>query len=430
MAIERLSTLLREFVKSNSNVVDIQWDRKMSPKLFLDPRSTDYEERRKVAHYFLLVASINDYEVVGIAENARKLLVHFHGSRKFGDDLFKMQEAETFKEDIREYERKCEVYAKLGPQRELVPSILASVNRFVEQRAGGDLIKYSKKFRTPLDMVNDIAKHVERMGGPYIDKSWIYMRWMVRPYPDLGIFFKHFSPSDLFIPLTRSIINIAVCLNMIEGMSPPWWKDETAVRKARERVTQFARKLFPGDPAKVDYPLFLLGRWLTGKDLKPETLEDNLKLFDRLQSETGHPFVYYQVMGRYKSGWEKRVGDALSRMRIPFRYERIRFPLERKIFYTPDFILTGPFQHKKIVLEPHCRMTERDVRRFSLFRQRYGNDYYLILLLNNDYIPIYRAHNLLPPEVYDDVWPIEYVHILLQQIKTETYGQKLQSMGL
>jgi len=66
-------------------------------------------------------------------------------------------------------------------------------------------------------------------------------------------------------------------------------------------------------------------------------------------------------------------------------------------------------------------MTEEDILKFSLFRQIYGKDYFLILLMRNDDIPYYRTRNLLPDEAYDDVWPIGYVHILLDKIRKGEY---------
>ena len=71
---------------------------------------------------------------------------------------------------------------------------------------------------------------------------------------------------------------------------------EEEAEKAREALTSFAKQLFPRDPAKVDYPLFLLGRWIKGKPLNPITLKEALHLFDHLYKVTGHAHVFYQVM--------------------------------------------------------------------------------------------------------------------------------------
>jgi len=93
-------------------------------------------------------------------------------------------------------------------------------------------------------------------------KAWMYMRWMVRDYPDLKIF-DHFSPKDLFVPVDRNVLKAAIYLGIIpyKKSLQPTWKDV-------EKITQFGRTLYPEDPVKIDYPLFLLGRELTKKDFK------------------------------------------------------------------------------------------------------------------------------------------------------------------
>ena len=413
--MEEITPLLREFVNRNSTIAGIQWDPRMRPRLLINPYSEVYEQRKKTARYFLSVASVDETKVIARAENARRLLVLLH--KTFGDDLLKVSEAKKFEDEI----RKCKFYDDLGSLKEVIPSVLASVNEFVIEKTGGDIIEYSREFSEPREMVEEIARHVERMGGRFKEKSWMYMRWMVRPKPDLGIF-NHFSPKDLFIPLTTDITNVAVSLGLMDKVDPSWWEDQENVERQRNKVTQFARGLFPRDPTKVDYPFFLLGRWLRGKSLSMQTLKESLQFFEYLYKMTGYSHVVYQSMSRYSpSYWERKVARTLRNMKIPFQAEPVRFPLPNNIFYTPDFILDKRFQGRRIILEPHGRMSERDARKYSFFRQFYGNHYFLILLMRNDDIPYYRARNLLPEEAYDDIWPIDYVHILLNGLKDNQY---------
>jgi len=41
-------------------------------------------------------------------------------------------------------------------------------------------------------------------------KAWLYLRWMVRKDPDLGIF--DFDPKDLIVPLSTPKLRVAVAL--------------------------------------------------------------------------------------------------------------------------------------------------------------------------------------------------------------------------
>ena len=412
--MDELVSLLMKFVDMNSDVVDIQWDRRMSPRLLLNPYSEDGEEKKRVAHYLLLGASVLEDSVVGFPENARMVLIHLH--KAWGNRLFEITKPHLFEEKL----RLCKFYGSLGPCRELIPEILTSVNKFVKEKAEKNLIEYSQKFSKPEDFVKDLAQNIERMNAIHKDNAWVYMRWMVRAHPDLAIY-EHFSPEDLYVPLTENNANVAASLGLITWVAPYLWKGDN-VDGARRRITYFARRLFPKDPAKVDYPFFLLGRWLKKKPLNKSTLKEALLFFEHIHGVTGQPHSYYQSMSRYKSGWEIKTARILSRMEIPFGYEPIDFPLPGDN-YIPDFILDRSIHGKKIVLEPHYEMTKKQARKYSLFKQIYGHDFFLILLLKNDLISYYHKRNILTDDVCDDVWPIEFVHFLAEKIRTGTYDK-------
>lgn len=422
MATNEAFTLLLKFVNTNSNVVDTQWDQRMSPRLLFNPYSEYGEEKKITAHYFLLASSILEDRIVGFSENARSLLVHLH--KTFGNRLFEIHKPHLFEAEI----VKCGFYRDLGPRKEVIAKVLTSVNMFVKNKAKKDLIEYSQKFSKPNDLVENLAQNIQAMNGPRKDKAWTYMRWMVRPKPDLRIF-DHFSFKDLQVPMTRENGNVAASLGLINSVAPSLWKDEKSAKKARERVTDFARQLFPDDPARVDYPFFLLGRWLKQKKLEWNKLKEALQFFEHMHEVTGQPHAYYQKLGRYKSGWEKETARTLSKMKIPFGYETISFPLPGDI-YTPDFILEKSIHGRKIILEPHYEMTPRQAQKYSLFKRTYGQAFLLILLLKNDLIPYYHKNNLLSDGVCDDVWPIEFVDLLAERIRTGTYDNQSQEGSL
>lgn len=415
MATDEVLTLLVEFINKNSNVVDIQWDRRMSPRLLFNPYSENYEERKIVAHYFLMAASVLDDSVVSYPENARMLLAYLHEA--FGSSLFEIKKAHIFEDEI----LKSDFYSDLGPNKKEASEILASVNLFVKTKAERNLLKYAQKFSKPKALIDDIAQNVPAFGGMHIDKAWIYMRWMVRPQPDLQIY-DHLLPEDLYVPLTKENVNVVASLGMINS-GPALWRDEQTMAEARQKITDFAKRLFPQDPAKVDSPFFLLGRWLKQKTLNRYTLKTALDFLDRMQKITGQSQAYYQKMSRYKSGWEKKTALTLLRMHIAYGYETISFPLPENEVYTPDFILEKTVQGRKIILEPHFEMTKKQARKYALFKSTYGHKFLLILLLKNDLIPMYHQRNILTDDVCDDVWPIEFIHLLAEKIRSGTYGQ-------
>jgi hypothetical protein len=414
-ASDEIQALLVEFINKNSNVADVQWDRRMSPRLLFNPYSEKYEERRIVAHYFLLAASILDDTVVGYPENARMLMVYLHEA--FGNQFFEIKKAHLFEEEI----VKAEFYHDLGPNKKAASENLASVNLFIRNTAERNLLKYAQKFTKPKDFIEDLSKNIPSLSGPHKDRAWTYMRWMVRPQPDLQIY-DHLLPEDLYVPLTKENANVAASLGIIPTASPSLWRDEQTAAHARQRLTDYAKKLFPHDPAKIDYPFFLLGRWLKQKTLNRYTLKTALDFLERMQKITGQSQAYYQKMSRYKSGWEKKTALTLLRMHIPYGYETISFPLPNEV-YTPDFILEKTVQGRKIILEPHFEMTKKQARKYALFKRTYGHKFLLILLLKNDLIPLYHQRKILTDDVCDDVWPIEFIHLLVEKIRRGTYGQ-------
>jgi len=275
---QELVDLLKRFIESNSIVPDLQFDPNIQPKLPVDPYSEDYNEKKRTAHYLLLVASIDEGNVVGAADNARKLMVRLYDH--FGDEVFEITDGSVLRKVFHDISSAI----PLGRLREMIPEILASVNRFVREKASGDIIGYSRRFERPIEFVDVLARSIERMGrskNSVRKKAWMYMRWMVRGYPDLRIF-DHFSPRGLFVPLDKNVAKVAACLGLIPSskISNLGWKDVL-------RVTEFARKLYPDDPAKVDYPFFLLGRKMGKLPLSAQTLKRVLEISGVSSRKTG-----------------------------------------------------------------------------------------------------------------------------------------------
>jgi hypothetical protein len=154
MATDDLLSTLVEFINKNSNVADVQWDRRMSPRLLFNPYSQSYDERKIIAHYFLLTASVLDDTIVGYPENARMLLSYLHEA--FGETLFDIKKGHIFEEEI----VKSNFYADLGPNKKAASENMASVNLFVKINAEKNLLQYAQKFRKPSDFVDDIAKNI------------------------------------------------------------------------------------------------------------------------------------------------------------------------------------------------------------------------------------------------------------------------------
>src|SRR5215467_514096 len=79
--------------------------------------------------------------------------------------------------------------------------VLRSAARYLAEAP--DLVAHAAQLLTPSAMVEELGRSVEHFGkypSGARKKAWMYLRWMVRPAPDLHLFTK-FRPRDLQIPL-------------------------------------------------------------------------------------------------------------------------------------------------------------------------------------------------------------------------------------
>jgi hypothetical protein len=118
-------------------------------------------------------------------------------------------------------------------------------------------------------MVDDMASRISYFGKDSAGarkKAWMYMRWMVRPNPDLRLF-PNFDPKDLEMPLDVNTCRAFAAIRrrlpndqFLAKMSSDVRGIPIADAHNRRLATAFARALFANDPIVMDYPLFLLGR--------------------------------------------------------------------------------------------------------------------------------------------------------------------------
>ena len=402
MSIESVKIHLRDYVNRNSDVINLEWDPELSERLIIDVFDKTDEGIKRVAHYFLLVASITETKLIGRAENARAVMIHLH--RILGEKLFE----ETDIELLQQLVSSSFFYNDMGPERSAIAEILASVNNYVSKMGDGNIQKYISRFKKPTNLVEDISQNIQRMGGIYIEKPWMYLRWCTRPYPDLGIF-DNFSHRDLLLPLTSYTCDVARCLGLCPEQGDEWWFNLKEREKARQKLTEFGGELFPEDPARIDYPFYLLGRWIRGREPSIQLLEEYLIFFDELYRKTGNVPVKYDIVSRKMSTFEESLRRELLKTNIMFYFESLRFNLPDGFTYKPDFVLPQcKIKGKTVLLEPHgvwgsperrrvrigtkvikfqaygTKPNESEVQftdKTRLFRETFGRDYYLILLV-------------------------------------------------
>ena len=401
--ITNIKPLLRSYVEKSSNLAELHWDQQMeNTALPFDP--SDPSEKAHIAHYFLQVAAIDRRELAGRSETTRALMIQVH--KTLGDAAFQPEQISNFQNIIEE----LEPFLSFGESKDQIPEILDSVNLFVHQIAEVDLVKYAREFSKPEQLVNEISENIPQMGGEHFDHSWMYLRWMVRSNPDLHVF-TNFSEKDLQIPLTSFVRNVAYCLGLCS--ETPNWSDTSEIARERRRVTEFAADLFPDDPAVVDYPFYVLGRWLSGESLSLSVLRKYLKFWDEVYSKIKRPPIVFNLISRKRSDFERAIAAELERLKFKFDYEKNTFQLSKGVpHYKPDFVLQKcSKKNKTVILEPHGIWTPRErktysvmgrtyhvwanpsvpdvdeqkfVRKLRIFRETYRSMYYLVLIVPSE----------------------------------------------
>lgn len=246
--------ILRKLVECLGNEVDIQFiQRNDLPTLPVNPFREEEAEKSRIAHYLLLAASIDITRIVGAAENARKILCSLYNL--VGERLF----TETDVWEIERWFNYLKGKYNLGRESNKIPYYISKVNCFVKE-VGGDLYRWGRGYKNVKELIDLIANKCD-LGGPISARKRVcmYLRWMVRPKPDLRLW-NHLSPRDLYLPLDRNVGYVLSKLGVLseEELNYLQWKHVV-------KATNFAKELFPEDPVKVDYPFFLIGRWLKGR---------------------------------------------------------------------------------------------------------------------------------------------------------------------
>ena len=293
-------------------------------------------------------------------------------------------------------------------------------------------------------MLKEIVNNIPFMGGQRIDHSWMYLRWMVRPYPDLNIF-NNFSRKSLEIPLTSFVRNVAFCLGLCSTLEADW-SDPERVNQERKQLTNFATDLFPEDPAIVDYPFYILGRWIRDENLNLCLLKSYLQFWQKIYDEIQRPPITFDVVSRDESTFEQSVRAELEKLQFLFTFQPYPFSLSEQTgasHYRPDFVLPRCRKKGKIVIfEPHGIWTPLQkrmvslsghssfsiwvtptkfeaeelmfVNRFRDFRKIYKNMYYLMLIVPSSVKERVQRNY---PDIYDEIFEGKEIPKMLYDLK-------------
>jgi hypothetical protein len=203
--------------------------------------------------------------------------------------------------------------------------------------------------------------------------------------------------------------------------------------------------MFPEDPARIDYPFYVLGRWMRDEKLSLGLLTSHLQFWKKIHEKLKKPPITFDVVSRNESTFEKSVREELEKLQFMFLFEPYPFTLPEQSGvpqYRPDFVLPRCWKKGKIViLEPHGIWTPLQKRTVKLdkwsfpiwvtpaeidpdesmfvnklraFREVYKDMYYLILIVP----PAFRQRvEDSYPDIYDELYEGGDIPKLLFELK-------------
>jgi len=141
--------LLKNFVEKYSLEKDLQFK-----ELSFNPYKRD---KRFLSNYFLLVASIDQGHLVGKAENAGMIISYLW--KKLQSQLFYLGDENRLRELLTPFYRKIQV-----KDFDKIPRILYSAINFINLNCSGDVYTWAKKFKEPIEIIEEIATGIYYMG--------------------------------------------------------------------------------------------------------------------------------------------------------------------------------------------------------------------------------------------------------------------------
>lgn len=248
----QLPDFIRQFVETVESLRDADMSFRDDPD---EPALPPCAAEPGLSRYLLLAASI---DAQTDSRGIRRMLHRLDGAlREDGHKrgLFDLAPAHTALVDgcVR-----LEPLLRGWRLRSVTPQTLIAANAFAEADTDGDLDAWAADFDHPGEIVDVMAAKIPGLGRVRREgtrkRLWMLMRWLGREAPDLHRW-THLSPAELMVPVDGHVANFAFTFNVLP-MKPkngPTWRDVDV-------ITDFARGLWPGDPARVDYPFFMWSR--------------------------------------------------------------------------------------------------------------------------------------------------------------------------
>jgi len=120
--------------------------------------------------------------------------------------------------------------------------------------------------------------------------------------------------------------------------------------------------------------------------------------------------------------WEEKVKMKLNKSGLKFEEKFRKFPLyldhQSHFEYVPDFILKDVhYKNKKILVEAHEDFTEQDAIKYGLFMDKYGETYYLIMVVKSEQLWKWNEYDNKTHPLFHDIWTIDDLDDFIQNLR-------------
>jgi len=96
--------------------------------------------------------------------------------------------------------------------------------------------------------------------------------------------------------------------------------------------------------------------------------------------------------------WEKQIFKEIRNAEISFSEKFRKFSIfidGKKEYYIPDILLKEfEYNKKEVIVEAHQKISKEDIKKYRQFRSRFGTSYYLIMIVTDTELKIWKENHI------------------------------------
>ena len=120
--------------------------------------------------------------------------------------------------------------------------------------------------------------------------------------------------------------------------------------------------------------------------------------------------------------WENQIFKKFRNSEISFKQKFRKFVIfldNKKEYYIPDILLEGfEYNKKEVIVEAHNKISKEDIKKYRKFRSTFGSSYYLIMVVSDNEIKIWKEnHRQKEGGIFNEIYTESNVDDLIKNLK-------------